>query len=494
MAKSPKKQGQKAPSKKAAGQKAPQAKPQPQNLPKILRIGVIQAGKIVEERLVRRRETVTIGASPRNTIVVPASSLPKSFSLFDVSGGEYELNFTDTMDGRISIGNKVMSLEQARQDGHAKPGSKGRLKLQLNEQSRGKVLLGEVTLLFQFVAPPPIQPRPQLPPSVRGGLIGQMDWLFASTWAGSAMSIAIFLIVILNMDFPREEAPDVVPEDFAKFIPQVEKPKPKTLDLKKLGETGEKKVKKVAQKKRGGGKKKGPAKKGPAKKAPPCDANCQAQRAAERRARLAAQVAKMGALKILGAKGGKGAGTTQDLLKSGDPGTGADKAFAGVGGVSTSGRGSGKLGGKGGSRSGGKSVGIGSLGGRVGGPGKVDTGGKVVEKVPVAKVKKAGKTSIDGTLKASAVSRVLNRGMRALKSCYQRALKRNPKLTGKITVILTINATGKVSRVEIDTDTVGDGAVTACIKSYAKRWRFPPPEDGDQVEVSFSVGFQSSGG
>ena len=32
--------------------------------PKVLRIGVIQGGKIIEERIVRKRETVTVGSSP----------------------------------------------------------------------------------------------------------------------------------------------------------------------------------------------------------------------------------------------------------------------------------------------------------------------------------------------------------------------------------------------------------------------------------------------
>ena len=39
----------------------------------------IQNGKIVEERLVRKRENVTIGQSTKNTFVVPASNaLPRS--------------------------------------------------------------------------------------------------------------------------------------------------------------------------------------------------------------------------------------------------------------------------------------------------------------------------------------------------------------------------------------------------------------------------------
>ena len=161
-----------------------QGQQQPEEQGKILRIGVIQAGKIVEERLVRRREDVTIGASARNTIVVPASTLPKSFALFEVSGGDYSLVFSDTMDGRVSIGDQVYALDQVRSQGKAQPKGKGLLRLPLTDSSRGKVSLGEITLLFQFVTPPPIQPRPQLPPSVRGSLLGQMDWLFAWCFGG----------------------------------------------------------------------------------------------------------------------------------------------------------------------------------------------------------------------------------------------------------------------------------------------------------------------
>ena len=54
----------------------------PEGGTKILRIGIIQNGKIVEERLVRKRENVTIGQSTKNTFVVPASNaLPRTFSI-----------------------------------------------------------------------------------------------------------------------------------------------------------------------------------------------------------------------------------------------------------------------------------------------------------------------------------------------------------------------------------------------------------------------------
>lgn len=449
---------------------------------KILRIGVIQAGKIIEERLIRRRENVTIGASPRNTIVVPASSLPRTFTLFEIQQNQYRLKFSESMDGRISLKGQVMALDQVRKEGHAR--SKGSLfELPLTESTRGKVILGEITLLFQFVTPPPVQPRPQLPPSIRGGLVGNIDWVLASSFITLAVLHFAFLVYLRTMDFPRKIEPDVIPDRFADYIPEVEKPK--ALDLSKLAKMGEKAVEKKAEagpaKKSGGAS--GARKKGPAK---PCDAACQEARAAARRARLAAQVARMGALKILGAKGGSD-GAVSDLMKGGDPGTAVDKAFSDVGGLTVGGKGSGKgggLGGKGGGGSG-KAVGIGDLGGRVGGPGKVGTGGMVKERVPKASIKQE-RAEIDGTMNSDATYRILRRGMSCVKATYQRGLKRDPKLAGKVSVCFTVNTMGRVAEINIDQDTIGDPLLAAGIKSCIKRLRFPPPEGGSaEVCVPF---------
>ena len=53
---------------------------------KILRIGIIQGGRIVEERLVRKRENITIGQSAKNMFVVLSDALPRNWLLFEVSG------------------------------------------------------------------------------------------------------------------------------------------------------------------------------------------------------------------------------------------------------------------------------------------------------------------------------------------------------------------------------------------------------------------------
>ncbi len=69
---------------------------------KILRVGVIRDGKIIEERQVRHPSPVTIGQDGTNTFVIPASELPASFPVFEHRSGQYTLLFTDRMNGRVA--------------------------------------------------------------------------------------------------------------------------------------------------------------------------------------------------------------------------------------------------------------------------------------------------------------------------------------------------------------------------------------------------------
>src|SRR4051812_27624868 len=77
---------------------------------KILRIGVIHGGKIVEERLLKKREVVTAGSDPKNTFVLPGTEIPKSVKLFDCKGPTYTLCFTDKMDGRLTVNDSVIDF------------------------------------------------------------------------------------------------------------------------------------------------------------------------------------------------------------------------------------------------------------------------------------------------------------------------------------------------------------------------------------------------
>src|SRR5688572_19937035 len=123
--------------------------------PKVLRIGLIQGGRVIEERIIKQRTSVTIGASEKNMFVIAAADLPANFRLFELVGSDYFLNFTDTMKGRLALATGVSDLNTLK--GQARAGSQGGYQVQLTEDSRGKIVIGDTTFLFQFVAPPPIQ-------------------------------------------------------------------------------------------------------------------------------------------------------------------------------------------------------------------------------------------------------------------------------------------------------------------------------------------------
>src|SRR5438552_6004226 len=78
---------------------------------RILRIGILLGGKIVEERLIRERVPVSIGQSMKNTFSIPVDGLPLEFTLFAIDQGRYSLRFVQKMDGRLSDGGQVNTLD-----------------------------------------------------------------------------------------------------------------------------------------------------------------------------------------------------------------------------------------------------------------------------------------------------------------------------------------------------------------------------------------------
>src|SRR5262245_62501357 len=91
---------------------------------RILRIGILLGGKIVEERLIRERTAVSIGQSMRNTFSIPVEGLPLEFTLFALDErGRYHLRFLAKMDGRLSdSGGQVNTLEALKGRGAAQVG------------------------------------------------------------------------------------------------------------------------------------------------------------------------------------------------------------------------------------------------------------------------------------------------------------------------------------------------------------------------------------
>src|SRR5438132_31120 len=220
---------------------------------KILRVALIQGAKITEDRSLKRRGNVTVGQDPRNTFVVPVSNLPSSFTLFEFLNGVYSLVFTEQMDGKVKVGDSDLSFSALREQNLAK--RRGNVwVLALGDQMKGRVAVGEVSLLFQFVTPPPEPPRPELPPTIKGGALAGVDQFFFLI-----LGVSLFVhfsgasfIACQPMPEERELSLDELPDRFAKVMMpvKIEKPpEPPKEEAKSDEKKDEKKEEKQAEKK-----------------------------------------------------------------------------------------------------------------------------------------------------------------------------------------------------------------------------------------------------
>ena len=461
--------------------------------PKVLRIGVIQSGKIVEERIIRQRETVTVGGSERNHFVIHTQGLPARFELFQLVGGDYILNFTKMMSGRVGLPAGVQTLEQLRTSGAARDAGT-HWQVKLNDTARGKVVIGDVTLLFQFVTPPPVQPRPQLPAAARGGFAKSIDWVFTAFMMFSFMTHFGFVVYLENADWPIEQGIAAIPPEFTDLVMN-EEPPPEP-------EPTEGPVDQTAPAEQAPQPAKTPAKqadaapsKGGDKAAGPDNAADQAS-AAEASARMAEEAASAAEALLLGALGSEGGGALNDVLAGGAVTGNAEDVLAQAAGVGVATNSSGgTLRGRTGGGSAGRTGGLGSLQTSGAGGKAVGEGGEIGEKAPRGNIKMDQGEDVGGSgeFDAKLVTAEVKKRLRAIQICYEQQLRRNPGLQGKVTVQFTIEQSGTVSKANATENTTNDPQVASCVVDTVKRFRFNPGPEGGSVTYSYPFVFAPQG-
>jgi hypothetical protein len=448
--------------------------------PRVLRIGVLLGGKIVEERIIRERTAVTLGQSIKNTFSLPLEGLPLEFTMFAIHENRYSLNFLPNMDGRLSDGNNVQTLDVLRNSA-AKDG--GHFTIPLTDSARGKISLGDMTLLFQFVTEPPKQPKPMLPASVRGTLADRIEprlavfvaaSLFvhgaAALWA-STRDIELedsitdkaytltFQPETFNVDVAPPPEPTAKTDGDAKPEPVKGADKPKTPDKKPAGD---KKPADKPDKPEGGG-----------------------------RTTDNAVAIQQEAMAFANALTGEGEGKDDigDMSKR-RPGSELGQELTNVkesGKTVSTGGGSGR-----GSRGNGDPRTGTGKGTGVGGPtGTTTVGdGKAVEKTPGGRINVSDKQSFDeSTLTPDAVlGKIQQAYMAGLKRCYKNYLTKDASARGKVTLSFTVNETGR------STGGKAKGfasEVDECISGQMSSWRFPIPLDkGEPTTAAFSIALQ----
>jgi TonB family protein len=83
-----------------------------------------------------------------------------------------------------------------------------------------------------------------------------------------------------------------------------------------------------------------------------------------------------------------------------------------------------------------------------------------------------------GKLAASAIKRVFSMNDSAFRKCYERSLKGNPGLEGKVKMSIVIASDGTVSSASVKPVSLKDAKVNDCMERQARTMRFPEPEGG----------------
>jgi hypothetical protein len=442
---------------------APREPAKPVSRPKVLRLGIARGGKIVAERVIGARKSVTCGPASSDRVSIPA--LDESFELFVWDGERYRLRFDERMDGRIETRSGVVDLGLERRRLRRSEGEAS--ELVLTESSRGKVVLGDTTILFQFVARATKAPGPLLPVSLMNGA-SHIDWRTTLIAGGSFLVhfTAIGAIYSDWMDPVRSYEIDVssIVESVRSLPPPppIEEPQPTT-------ETDESKTEKVEAQ----------PKAAPRTAVPTRGPMNQAQAAA-----LSSDLEKI-QLDVLGALAGLGPATA-NVLQSGEVPTGAlDRAAASAAGVGAGGIGL-SLGGGGGSirpgEAGGNLADIGQTGTTAG----AGAGKAVAVKGPSGDAA-VGSTAVSGG-QVSNASRVVAAMRAGFRRCYTRALSTNPDVQGRISLNIKVGPGGEVAGVTASASGNLPAEVIACVQARAKASRFDPPQGGMaviQVPVTF---------
>ncbi len=90
------------------------------------------------------------------------------------------------------------------------------------------------------------------------------------------------------------------------------------------------------------------------------------------------------------------------------------------------------------------------------------------------------------TISARQVKQIVTRNMGQMRACYERELKKNASLRGKVVLSWTIGADGVVRRPSVVKNTTRSRALTPCMTRSLKRWRFPKAKSPFDVEYPFT--------
>jgi hypothetical protein len=442
----------------------------------VLRIGIVQDGRVVQERLIRAGGDLTIGASARNDVVIPATDLPDRMLLLEHRRKGYVLRIQQGMTGKLALPIGLYTIGDLIERGSLQRSGDAWV-LPIDDTVRGKVGLGTTTVLFQFVPAPPelaISNR-----DFRPKLIERDDPVFFGFLGVFSSLAAVAMIYVWNFEPVERIDFEQVTRDFQVTMADIEEltdpdpvvieplqdPDADPVDVAPVEEpppnTGPEEV--AAG---GGG---DPTEPDPG---PPPSAGGDPDFS-----EAIAENELMQAFMGIGTRGDNNNGERisdvfGDDVHSGDLQDALDKIV----GTEAAQTGPTFIGGNGG-------------GGGHGdadlppgeGDGLVDVGVVQVEDTLIPTIEpKPPEIDTEDKQSATAIKKVIRRYQGQIKYCYEQALNRDSTTSGRVEVSIDI-FDGVVEDVHVVGNQTGDAKLGACVESKIRRWQFGDGVNGGVI-------------
>lgn len=174
----------------------------PASGPRWLRWAVVRDARIVREGCIGPDATLDVGAEGDVPWRERAGRAPLAF----FRDGRWCLSVHRSWTGRL--GERPLERLDANSNGFAE--------IALDDDARGRLVIGDVAVLLQMVERPPVRRAPPLPPAIRGSILERADWSFTAFVTASFMVHFAIIAFVLEADYPIERA--LIPERAVEYI------------------------------------------------------------------------------------------------------------------------------------------------------------------------------------------------------------------------------------------------------------------------------------
>lgn len=444
-----------------------------------VRVALVHEGAIIAERRIAPDHTLTWGHSERAELNVPGAAL-STLGACDVlvrpGPRGPELVVPGGASGRLVTDEGDVDVQ----------GSVGQA-VALGAACKGRVQCGEFALLIARCEAPPKRQRPQLPASVEGGLLRHADWTFTAFVAASLIAHGSLVTVLSELDFPYQDqngrdhvATQIFIED---LLPDFEAP----LDPIDVAEPAQDSYA-DADPEHG-------------ESAPD---SVEAPTRSVRRPRVSSDVVasaepvesidpssfadEIGQQLTLGVAGSRG---LEDLIARGAPTPGQADILASVTGTALATREPGAMRDR--SVAPGEIVGdVGSLRRTATGP-RGEGGGPLDERriTVAAPPPHVFDPERGGDPQDTDLVRAIRGRMGAVRACYERELRDQPDLAGRLVVQVTAQLSGTLSGVRTLEDTMHSERLEGCVEEALRTVRLRQPPTDEPLTASFPLVFAS---